>query len=194
MKMFEPSQSLWRSRRQEPPCLPVQEQSAAVLALAERCYRGLPRKPADAAPAALTLHELRVQRGTESWWFAPAPGRTVMGLCLRLSYSQSPAPTAHPSHLPTQVQVQPHSLFPSSFLSAQTTHTKVTSHPSLPSRFLLTEMLCDSFSVYLSVLDRGIPWKQRYFTEVPFTARKPWYPPAFTNPERARNTVQFVQT
>lgn len=68
MKMFEPSQSLWWSRKQEPPCLPVQEQSAAVLALAERCYRGLPRKPSDAAPAALTLHELRVQPGTESWF------------------------------------------------------------------------------------------------------------------------------
>lgn len=130
MKMFEPSQSLWRSRRQEPPCLPVQEQSSAVLALAERCYRGLPRKPADAAPAALTLHELRVQRGTESWWFAPAPGRTVMGLCLRLSYSQSPAPTAHPSHLPTQVQVQPHTACfpPPSFQLRQHTQRSLLTH------------------------------------------------------------------
>lgn len=194
MKMFEPSQSLWRSRRQEPPCLPVQEQSAAVLALAERCYRGLPRKPADAAPAALTLHELRVQRGTESWWCSSSrqdcDGAVFEAFLQSVSCSHSPPfPSPHPSTGTTT-----HGLFPSSFLSAQTTHTKVTSHPSLPSRFLLTEMLCDSFSVCLSVLDRGIPWKQRYFNEVPFTARKPWYPPAFTNPERARNTVQFVQT
>lgn len=77
-----------------------------------------------------------------------------------------------------------HSLFPSSFLSAQTMHTKVT--PSLPSSFPLTEMLCDSFSLCLNVLDRPTLWKKRYFTEVPFTAEEAFISTCSYRPRKSR--------
>lgn len=179
--MSEPSQSLWRSRKQESPCLPVQEQSAAVLALAERCYPGLPRKPADAAPAALPLHELRVQRGTESCSSSSrqdCDGAVFEAFLQSTSRSHSPPfPSPHPSTSTTT-----HDLLPCSFLSAQTMHTKVIPHPSFPSRFPLTEMLCDSFPACWNVLDRGIPG---HFTEVSFTAEEALIHTCFYKPRES---------
>lgn len=194
MKMFEPSQSLWRSRRQEPPCLPVQEQCCS-LGTGREMLSGVATETSRCSPSSFDF--AWTESSARHWELVvcsssrqDCDGAVFEAFLQSVSCSHSPPfPSPHP-----RTGTTTYGLFPSSFLSAQTTHTKVTSHSSLPSRFLLTEMLCDSFSVCLSVLDRGIPWKQRYFTEVPFTARKPWYPPAFTNPERARNTVQFVQT
>lgn len=100
---------------------------------------------------------------------SPAPGRTVFEAFLQSIFCSHSPPFPSP---PLSTGTSTHGLFPSSFLSAQTLHTKVTLHPSLPSRFPLTEMLCGSFSVCLNVLGRAIPWKQRYFTEVPFTAEE----------------------
>lgn len=67
----------------------------------QRCYLGLPRKPADAAPAALALHELRVQRGTESWLLQLQAGlwwAVVEAFLQSISCSHSPPlPSPHPS-------------------------------------------------------------------------------------------------
>lgn len=155
------------------PCLPVQEQSAAVLALAERCYRGLPRKPVDAAPAALTLHELRVQQALRAASSSSRQGcdGAVWGLFEALLQSLSHS-HSHLPHLPTWVQAQPHiaSLPPPSFQLRQCTQRSLLTHHFHPGS--LSPRSCVTAFQSLNVLDRTIPWKQRYFTEVPFTAKE----------------------
>lgn len=193
MKMFEPSWSLWRSRKQEPPCLPVQEQSAAVLALADRCYLRLPRKPADAAPAALTLYELRVQRGTESWLLQLQAGlwwAAFEASLQSISCSHSPPlPSPHPS-----TGTITHGLFPSSFLSAQTLHTKVTHHHHFHPGSLWLRCCATAFQSVWMFWSGLFPGSWGFLLKFLSLQRNPWYPPAFTNPERVENSVQFVQT
>lgn len=106
--------------RSVPGCLC--RSSAAVLALAGRCYPGLPRKPADAAPAALPLHELRVQRGTESC--SSSSRQDCHGAVLRFSSPSPPFPSPH------RVQAPPHRTCfpPPSFQLTQCTRRSFLSH------------------------------------------------------------------
>lgn len=169
----------------------MRSSSAAAVALAARCYRGLPQKPAGAAPAALAAW---TESSARLWGLVPpAPGTTAMGLCLRLSCSQSPAPTAHLSHLPTWVQAPPHTgcFPPPSLQLRQCTQRSLLTHHFHPG--CLSARCCVTAIQSVRMFWTGILSGSRGMKFLSLQ-RKPWYPPAFTHPERAGNAVWFVQT
>lgn len=126
IKMFEQSQSLWRSKKQKPPCLPVRNGVLQSWHSVERCYQGLPQKPEDADPAALTLHKLTASSaGDETLRMLVVSSSSQAGLRWACIWSfptvKSPASTTstvHPSCPPpcTGTTTHAHSPFSSSFL------------------------------------------------------------------------------
>lgn len=164
MKMFEPSQSLWWSRKQEPPCVPVQEQCCS-LGTGREMLSGVATETSGCSPSSFGF--AWTESSARHWELAaPAPGRAVMGCgwgfpTVNLLLTQPASPISPPEYRHNHT-----SLFPSSSFSALTKHTKVTPHHHFHPGSLWPRC-CDSFSVCLNVLVRAIPWKQRYFTDVP---------------------------